>query len=158
MTIYEIDERIASLVDPETGELSDIDAFMALSMERELKIENMALWYKNLISDADAIRTEERALSERRKAAERRAERLREYLNTVLAGEKFTTPRVAVSFRRSQAVEVDDAFVAWAETHATELLRIKPPEPNLTEITRRIKAGDTFEYAHLAETQNIQIK
>ena len=43
MTIYEIDNRIAELVDPETGELLDYEAFAELQMEREAKIENMAL-------------------------------------------------------------------------------------------------------------------
>ena len=62
MTIYEIDNRIAELVDPETGELLDYEAFAELAMEREAKIENMALWYKDLTAEAKAIREEERAL------------------------------------------------------------------------------------------------
>lgn len=48
MTIYEIDARMAGLIDPETGELLDYEAFASLQMEREAKIENMALWYKDL--------------------------------------------------------------------------------------------------------------
>ena len=62
MTIYEIDSRIAELLDPDTGELLDYEAFAALQMEREAKIENMALWYKDLSAEAKAIRDEEKAL------------------------------------------------------------------------------------------------
>lgn len=77
MTIYEIDARMAGLIDPETGELLDYEAFASLQMEREAKIENMALWYKDLTAEAKAIREEEKALAERRKSAENKAERLK---------------------------------------------------------------------------------
>ena len=81
MTIYEIDARMAGLIDPETGELLDYEAFASLQMEREAKIENMALWYKDLTAEAKAIREEEKALAERRKSAENKAERLKGYLD-----------------------------------------------------------------------------
>ena len=108
MTIYEIDNRIAGLVDPETGELLDYEAFAELQMEREAKIENMALWYKDLTAEAKAIREEEKALAERRKSAENKAERLKAYLDEALAGESYKTSRVAVSYRKSTAVEVSN--------------------------------------------------
>ena len=38
MTLYEIDSAIQALVDPESGELMDYDAFAALQMEREVKL------------------------------------------------------------------------------------------------------------------------
>lgn len=55
MTLYEIDQAIQGLVDPETGELMDYEAFAALQMDRDAKIENMALWYKDLMADAKAM-------------------------------------------------------------------------------------------------------
>ena len=54
MNLYEIDAAITALVDPETGEISDFDAFDQLSMARDQKIENIALYYKNLVADAAA--------------------------------------------------------------------------------------------------------
>ena len=68
MTLYEIDQAIQGLVDPETGELMDYEAFAALQMDRDAKIENMALWYKDLMADAKAIKEEADTLNERRKA------------------------------------------------------------------------------------------
>lgn len=56
MTLYEIDQAIQGLVDPETGELMDYEAFAALQMDRDAKIENMALWYKDLMADAMAAK------------------------------------------------------------------------------------------------------
>ena len=40
MNLYEIDKAILELVDEETGEIADWDAFEQLQMEREQKIEN----------------------------------------------------------------------------------------------------------------------
>ena len=96
MNLYEIDRQIQELiensVDPETGELTlDPAALDALQMEREAKIENLACYVKNLTADAKAIKAEEQALSERRKAAENKAERLKRYLSDALEGEKFST-------------------------------------------------------------------
>ena len=58
MNIYQIDQEILNLVDPETGEIMDWEAFDALQMAREAKIENVACWYKNLVAEAAAIRQE----------------------------------------------------------------------------------------------------
>lgn len=115
MTIYEIDARIAELIDPETGELLDYEAFASLQMEREAKIENMALWYKDLTAEAKAIREEEKALAERRRSAENKAERLKGYLDEALAGESYKSAKVAVSYRRSKAVELADESAVIGE-------------------------------------------
>ena len=54
MKLYEIDQAILALVDPETGEILDYEAFSELKMKREEKIEGMALWHKNLTAEATA--------------------------------------------------------------------------------------------------------
>ena len=59
MNIYEIDNAMFSLIDEETGEIKDYEAFEELQMQKEEKIENTALWYKNLVAESKAIREEE---------------------------------------------------------------------------------------------------
>ena len=113
MKLYEIDNAIDELirnsVDPETGEVMDItDELDALQMEREDKLESVALVIKNLTAEATAIRNEEKALADRRKTAENRVEWLKGYLMQSLAGQKFSTPKVAVSFRSTTAVFIED--------------------------------------------------
>ena len=76
MSLYHIDQAILALVDPETGEIMDGEAFDQLQMERETKLENIALWIKNLKAENAAIRQEEKALAERRKAGENKVERI----------------------------------------------------------------------------------
>lgn len=163
MTIYEIDSRIAELLDPDTGELLDYEAFAALQMEREAKIENMALWYKDLSAEAKAIRDEEKALSERRKHAESKAERLKEYLDIALAGQTYKTPRVSVSYRKSTALEIAEedipTVIEELETCGLEnCIQYQAPKISKTELTKALKAGAVVPGAELVEHNNIQIK
>ena len=103
MTIFEIDEAILECVDLETGEIIDAERLDALQMERDKKIENVALWQKECIAEADAIAAEIRKLQARKASAERKAESLKSYLQMALEGSKFKTSRVNISYRRSQA-------------------------------------------------------
>lgn len=160
-SLYEIDATIMSLVDLETGEILDYEAFAALKMEREAKIENMALWYKDLCAEATAIKAEEANLAARRKACENKAERLKAYLSELLAGDKFRTPRVACSFRASKALVIQDEeqFIRNMEqSQHFEYLTFKAPTVNKTAITNAIKAGQVVEGAELVEKKNISIK
>lgn len=163
MRIYDIDkaieELIANAVDPETGELIlDNEALDALQMERDQKIENLALYVKDLTAMTKAIREEEKALAERRQAVEKKAARLQNYLVYALQGQKFSTPRVACSFRRSETVECSPEFVEWAKKNDVSLLRQKEPEVNRTEIKTKLKAGMTIPYTALVEKMNLTIK
>ncbi len=158
MKIYDIDAAILSLIDEETGEISDFEAFAELQMQRETKIENMALWYKELIAEGKAIREEERALGERRRACENKAERLKSYLGELLNGEKFKTAKTAISYRKSTAIEIEPEFVGWAKENAPELLTFKEPEPNKTAIKAAIADAGGVNYAATVERVNISIK
>lgn len=158
MNIYEIDAAMLSLVDEETGEIKDYEAFEALQMERDTKVENMALWYKNLIAEGKAIREEEKTLAERRRGCENKAERLKDYLSEILQGNKFKTAKVAVSYRKSTAVDIEPDFIEWAQNNADGLLTYKEPEPNKTAIKDALKAGAEIPFAGMVERQNISIK
>lgn len=163
MTLYEIDKRIEELtnaVDPETGELMvDVDAIEALAMEREQKIENIACYIKNLNSDVSELKNEEKALAERRKTAEKKAERLKNFLVSALDGQKFSTSKCAVSIRKSQSVEVDDSFIDWAVFNNNDsLLRYKSPEVDKTAVKNLLDTGATLPYARLKENYSVIIK
>ena len=120
-TLYEIDAAIMDCVDTETGEIIDEEKLNALLMERSAKLEGVALWIKNLDSDAAAIRAEREALEKRQKAAENKATSLRAWLANALSGQKFSTARVAISYRKSVSTEVDSECVAkkWCRKKIT---------------------------------------
>ena len=158
MNIYEIDNAMFSLIDEETGEIKDYEAFEELQMQKEEKIENTAIWYKNLVAESKAIREEEKALAERRKSLENKAENLKNFINRTLDGNKFSTSKVAISYRKSTAVEVDDEFIDYAMKNNNDLLTFKRPEPNKTVIKGMLQGGFDIPHAELVERNNMSIK
>ena len=158
MNIYEIDNAMFSLIDEETGEIKDYEAFEELQMQREEKIENTALGYKNLVAESKAIREEEKALAERRKSLENKAESLKNFVKRTLNGNKFSTSKVAISYRKSTAVEVDDEFIDYAMKNNSDLLTYKQPEPNKAVIKEMLQGGFDIPHAELVERNNMSIK
>jgi len=158
MTLYDIDAGILALIN-EDGEIANIEEFEALNMARDAKIENISLWVKNLEADARAIRDEEKALAERRKANENKAESLKNYLSYFLQGQKFNSPRVGITYRKSESAVVDDedAFKAWAKEKLPHCLKVTV-EVSKTELKAELKAGTDVKFARLVEKQNMQIK
>lgn len=157
MNLYEISTQMNELIDPETGEIKDFEAFEELAMAREEKLENTALWIKNLDAEAKAIREEENNLADRRGVIERKIERLKAFLGNALDGQKFSTPKVAVSFRRSTSVNLDDDFIEWAKQNADDLLKFTEPKPDKTAIKKAIKSGAVC-HASLVESVSTIIK
>ena len=158
MTLYEIDQSILDLVDPETGEIADYDAFEQLQMDREKKIENIGLWIKDLKAEAAAIKAEISSQQERAKSAERKAARLEGYLESVLAGSKFTTPRLSVSWRKSQAVAFDVDEDAFCEAHPNFAIVKTEIKPDRKTIANALKAGVSVPGAYLEDRVNMQIR
>ena len=66
-TLYEIDEEILNCVDMETGEIIDVERLGQLQLAREDKVEGLPFGLKTCSSDADAIKSEEEKLAQRRK-------------------------------------------------------------------------------------------
>ncbi len=122
-------------------------------MERSQKIKNIALWYKNLVADAKALKDEETAFAIRRKTAENKAEQLKSYLQTILNGEKVKDLQFAITWRKSQAVQIDDEKCIPAE------FRIPQPDKiDKSGIRNALKNGESIAGAELVERNNIQIK
>ena len=158
MTLYEIDQNIMALID-EDGEITDPEAFDELQITRSEKLEGIACWIKNLKADAAAIKVEEDVLAERRRTIENKIKSLSEFLSNTLAGQKFSTPRVSVSYRTSKALEIadNDTFVAWASMFNPSLLRIKR-DPDKKAITDAINGGMDVPGAQIVERKSMQVK
>ena len=160
-TLYEINQNILNCitteegmtVNTETGEVIDVAALEALELERSEKIRNIALWIKNLKSDATALDAEEKAFKARKDAAKKKAEQLSGYLASVLNGEKVTGTDFAISWRKSTAVNVLDE-----KALPPTFLVPQPPKVDKTEISKALKNGETVSGAELVERQNMTIK
>lgn len=153
-SLYEIDQAILNCVDLETGEIIDQDQLDNLMMERSDKIESVALWVKNLESDAVAYKAEKEAFAQREKQATEKAKCLREWLSRVCEGEKFSTAKCAITFRKSESVEIADGA-----NIPDEYLRVKTTiEPDKTAIKAALKAGAEIDGCNLATKLNTNIK
>ena len=153
-SLYEIDQAILECVDFESGEIIDQERLDNLMMERSTKIESVALWVKNLESDAVAYKAEKEAFAQREKQASDKAKRLKEWLARVCEGEKFSTAKCAVSFRTSESVEI-----AEGATIPEKYIRTKTvEEPDKTAIKAALKAGEEIDGCKLATKLNTNIK
>lgn len=153
-SLYMIEQEIMACCDCETGEIIDPERLDALLMERSQKIENVALWVKNLQADALAFKAEKETFEKREKAATLKANALKEWLAKALDGEKFSTTKCAVSFRKSTKLEVLDADSVPKE-FMVETVTVKP---DANAIKAVLKTGQEVNGCRLIESLNTQIK
>lgn len=151
--LFQIDQAILECVDLETGEIVDLERLQDLAMEKDAKIENTALWYKNLLSDAAQYKEQKDYFADLEKKAKKKAESLKAYLSAYLAGEKFETVRAKIRFTKSEQTIIDDLDLI-----PEEFLKFKDPEPDLTALKKAIKEGREIDGVHIEEKKNIQIK
>jgi len=152
MTLYEIEEAITNCVDLETGEIIDEQALAGLQMARDEKVENIALWIKDLKAEAEALKAEKLALAHRQQVAENKAESLKNYLTAFLNGDKFKTAKVAISYRSSKSVNIYDEELIPKDFITYE------PKYNKADIKKAIDDGLDISGAEIIEKTSIQIK
>ena len=158
MNLYEINQEIEDLLNQvnDDGEIVEevFEQLTALQLAESDKLEAIGCLLKNWKSDADAIRAEEKKLSDRRRAIENRTERLRDYAAWYMrqtGKQKFSSHRAVLSFRKSTSVNIaDDAKIP--EEYADYERKIKK-----AEISKALKAGVEVPGAVLVEKQNLQV-
>lgn len=161
MTFREIDQKMLSLVDEESGEILDIDAFESLQMERDKKAENMALWVLDLQDEVNALSDEISRLRDKKTAAENRIVSLKRYLPVITHGEKLKTPLISVSYRNYDSVEVLDKneVIDWAEkNHRDDILKYSEPEVSKTAVKKLISSGQKIPGAMIVSSLSTIIK
>ena len=160
--LYDIDAAILACVDQETGEILDPEKLDALQMEREQKLEGVALWIKDLKAEAEAVKAEADKLTARKKAVENKIDGLKQWLLYALNGEKLKTARCNVYQTHSQKVVIDDekALVDMLMTSpfGEKFLRVKDPEIDKNALKDSMKQGYEYEFAHLEQTESVVIK
>lgn len=164
MTLYEIDANIREFLDglysqmDEDGTISDED-YAALEMwqeERKQKLENVAVYYKELAVLQEALENEAKKLLARAKTVEKRAEWFKKYLATSMLANGDTeleTSRCTLKFRRSEKVVVNEDQLP--RKYFVEKVDYAPDKKLIKEL---LKKGEVINGAALEVTQNIQIK
>lgn len=161
MTLFEIERALLECytesVDPETGEfigdIFDIEKLENLRMEKEKKIESIALWVKNLSADVEAYKKQEYIFVQRRERAQKKVDFLKSLLQQYLDNKKFSTEQVEISFRKSQKTIVDNP-----ELLDEKYLTIPKPEPKKAVIKKALLSGEVIKGARLEDRYNITIR
>lgn len=153
-SLYKIDQQIMSCVDMDTGEIVDVDKLSELQMEREQKLESVALWIKNLKAEEAALKAEKDAFAEREKQTKAKREKLSEWLTGALNGEKMSTSKVSISFRKSESVKITD-IDAIPMYYIVETIT---ESPDKVGIKNALKIGLEVPGCELELKNNISIK
>ena len=160
--LYEIDQDILDCVDMETGEILDVEKLDALQMERERKLEGVALWVKDLRAEADAVKAEADKLNARKRALDNKVTALKSWLLIAMDGGKLKTPRCNVYPTHSQRVAVADEkkLIEFLQTleDPEKFLTFKDPELRKDEIKKALKDGYHIPGAELEQTESVVIK
>ena len=156
--MVEIDKAIEAFfeenVDPETGELLNIEQLDELQLAREQKIDNVGLYIKNLEAEADAVENQEKIFADRKKRIRKKIEGLKGFLGYALDGKPFKTDRVVMSFRKSESVLVKDDYLVPDEYCNITVVR----KPDKKVLKDALKKGAEIMGCELVEKQNVQIK
>lgn len=161
MNLYQIDREILALQNPETGEIEDLEKLEALIMDKDHKMESVALYIKNLSADAAALSNEIKQFQKRLEACERQKERLSNYLAAHVGPVGFESPKCAVSVRTSKRVEVeDDAFVVqWLEMSGrSDGVLYGKPKPMKTYLHKLIDSGIEVPKTRIQEYKGVTVK
>ena len=158
MKLYEIDRAIDDFfmnnIDPETGEMTNLDELEGLQMEREQKLENIGIAVKNIRADIEALKAERENISKRIDQAQRQANSIEAYLAYALQGDKLSTSKVKVTYRKSDSVVIDDLdrvperFIKVETTYT----------PMKAELKKAIKEGRDIDGVHLETKNNMVVR
>lgn len=162
MSLYSLDSKIKAcirldaehMVDTEDGEVLDLQQFEELQMERNVKLENLACYIKNIEAEAEAIYTEASSLSKRARVKKNEVERCKNYLAQLLEGEKFETSRCKVTFHTNTVCNVLDI----SKVPEQFLRRKEVVEANKVDIKKFCKDGNKLPGVEIVTKQSMVLK
>ena len=168
-SLYEINQTYKAFLDQiASGDIPEeaiADTLEALDGEFDEKVDNIACYIKSLLSDAQAIKAEQDALSERAAAKKHKAESLQGYLYQQFKArgkDKLETPRNVLKIRKNPpAVQIDDetAFLAYAKEHGDlSFIKFTDPTINKAHVKDWLKDGHEYPHAQLVSGEKLMIK
>ena len=164
MNLYQLHEGYLNLVEvlENAGEDENLRELVTNSLNEiedniKDKADNVVRFIRNLESEANAIKEEEKRLAEMRKKREKQVENLKQYLfdfTKVADGQKIKGSIFTVSIKKNPASVVVDDLEAIPE----EYKRVKTVvEANKTLLKKVLKENEVTG-AHLEQKESLNIK
>lgn len=155
-SLYELTGQYLEIYNMELDEETKLDTLDSIDWETEYetKVENYIKVMKNIDADVEARKTEIKRLMELNKADEKKKDHLKDTLSesmSLTGHERVDTPLFKVSFRKSQAVEVD-------ETVLPEAYKVATWKPDKKRLKEDLKNGLEIIGASLVERKNLSIR
>lgn len=165
-TLYELSGTYQTLLDQlsQAEEISEEQMQQLLDFQDAIqdKLDAYGIIITELTSKTDLIASEKKRLADWQKSIESHVTRMKQAIATILQAsqlDKLETPHWRFSFRRSEALEVDEGFVSWAEKYGRkDLLRFPDPAPDKKAIKEAMENGSDMLPARLVEHRSLQIR
>lgn len=162
MKLYEIAHHYRAImahIEENCGDLDGIEAELdACADDLTDKVDAICALIAEATAEATAYKAEADRLTDGRKRAENRSERLRQYLASNLPSDGLKTPRFALSFRRSESVRVADDLAGSYHAYTQYINRDVSYSADRAAIKAAIKAGENIPFAVIESKNNLQIK
>ena len=131
----------------------------------ENKAVNVAIYIKNLRSEAEQIKAEKLKLEKRQSAKNKLADRLEKYLFDSMQKVKRTQidrPQAKIRIKQnpeSTVIENEQEFIKWAECNdRDDLLKYEQPSVKKTVVKALLKKKEEIPFAHLERKTVLEIK
>ncbi|MFJ7919711.1 siphovirus Gp157 family protein [Lysinibacillus fusiformis] len=155
-SLYQLNNAYAQLQQMiEDGQEGLEDTLDSITDAVEEKLEAYAMVIKNIESDVEGIKSEEKRLAERRKIMENGVTRMKQAIAETLQGtgqDKVKTEKFTFSWRKSSKVEVSDI-----DSLPKQYVKVERTISR-AELAKALKAGEQIEGAQLIENQLLSIR
>lgn len=158
MLLYELSTLAAQILEQlESEDGIDKNLYESLKLDEEEKIVSCARIYRQILSDAQACKDEEKRLSERKKKLENSAQRLKDMM---FEGMKMTgvntirRPEFDIMIKKNPpSLRIDKE-----ENIPNEYFKNLAPVLDKTLLKNAVKSGLNLEGVQLVQTERLEIK
>ena len=155
-SLYQLNNAYAQLQQMiEEGQEGLEDTLASITGAVEEKLEAYAMVIKNIESDVEGIKSEEKRLSERRKVMENGINRMKQAIADTLQNsdqDKVKTEKFTFSFRKSMKVEVSNV-----DSLPQQFIKVERTISR-SELAKALKVGEQIKGAQLVENQSLSIR
>ncbi|WP_324730246.1 siphovirus Gp157 family protein [Lysinibacillus fusiformis] len=155
-SLYQLNNAYAQLQQMiEDGQEGLEDTLDSITDAVEEKLEAYAMVIKNIESDVEGIKSEEKRLAERRKVMENGVVRMKQAIAETLQNsgqDKVKTEKFTFSWRKSSKVEISNI-----DSLPQQYVKVERTISR-SELAKALKAGEQIEGAQLIENQSLSIR